>query len=265
MPKEKAASPVPPEAAQTEVAVPIVPWRMPTGVIFVIASFFIAQIVGGVLLSIYPAFRHWTSSQANDWLAGSIPAQFIYMLLVDGFILLAVWYLLKRYRRSWRLIGLKRPRWRDPAYGVAALPLYFLLYAMGVTLVGELYKGLNVSQQQNIGFSGAHGGLDLALTFVSLVVLPPLTEEILVRGVLYSSLKKVMTFVWATLITSLIFAAAHLPEGGAAGPLWIAFIDTFVLSLVLCWLREKTGTLWPGITLHAIKNCIAFLALFVIH
>ena len=57
---------------------------------------------------------------------------------------------------------------------------------------------------------------------------------------------------------------AHLAEGGAAGPLWIGFIDTFILSLVLCYLRVKTGSLWAGITLHALKNGIAFVALFVI-
>jgi membrane protease YdiL (CAAX protease family) len=30
-------------------------------------------------------------------------------------------------------------------------------------------------------------------------------------------------------------------------------------------LREKTGGLWSSMTLHAIKNGIAFVALFVLH
>ena len=50
-----------------------------------------------------------------------------------------------------------------------------------------------------------------------------------------------------------LFAVAHLPEGGAAGPLYIAALDTFVLSLVLIYLREKTGSLWASITLHAVS------------
>jgi len=56
-----------------------------------------------------------------------------------------------------------------------------------------------------------------------------------------------------------------LPEGGAAGPLYIAALDTFILSLVLIYLREKTGSLWASITLHAVKNGVAFMALFVLH
>jgi membrane protease YdiL (CAAX protease family) len=107
--------------------------------------------------------------------------------------------------------------------------------------------------------------LALTLTFVSLVILPPITEEILVRGFLYSSLKKALPLIWAALLTSAMFAIAHLPEGGASGPLYIAALDTFVLSLVLIYLREKTGGLWASITLHAIKNGVAFAALFILH
>ncbi|HVX57224.1 MAG TPA: CPBP family intramembrane glutamic endopeptidase, partial [Candidatus Saccharimonadales bacterium] len=109
------------------------------------------------------------------------------------------------------------------------------------------------------------GALPMTLTFISLVVLPPLAEEIMVRGFLYSSLKKALPTIWAVLITSGLFAAAHLPEGGASGPLYIGAIDTFVLSLVLIYLREQTGNLWASITLHACKNGFAFVTLFVLH
>lgn len=78
-------------------------------------------------------------------------------------------------------------------------------------------------------------------------------------------LKKALSLWPAVILTSLIFASAHLPEGGSAGPLYIAAIDTFVLSLVLIFLREKTGSLWAGITLHAAKNGIAFVYLFIAH
>ena len=125
--------------------------------------------------------------------------------------------------------------------------------------------GLNVNQQQDIGFTNVHGAGALILTFISLVILPPLAEEIMVRGFLYSTLKKAMPALSAVLLTSALFAAAHLPEGGAAGPLYIAALDTFVLSLVLIYLREKTGSLWGSITLHATKNGIAFVALFALH
>ena len=45
----------------------------------------------------------------------------------------------------------------------------------------------------------------------------------------------------------------------------LAAATAFVLSLVLIYLREKTGSLWASITLHAIKNGVAFVALFALH
>jgi membrane protease YdiL (CAAX protease family) len=105
----------------------------------------------------------------------------------------------------------------------------------------------------------------LTLTFISLVILPPLVEETLMRGYLYGSLRKNMSKIGAALVTSIIFASAHLEFGSGAPLLWIAALDTFVLSLFLVYLREKTGSLWAGMLVHALKNGIAFASLFIFH
>jgi membrane protease YdiL (CAAX protease family) len=62
----------------------------------------------------------------------------------------------------------------------------------------------------------------------------------------------------AVLVTSLFFGAAHL-ELGTGGPIvWAAAIDTFLLSVVLCFLRERTGALYAGMAVHMVNNLIAF-------
>ena len=45
---------------------------------------------------------------------------------------------------------------------------------------------------------------------------------------------------------------------------WNVALDTFVLSMVMIALYEKTNNLWASVLLHGIKNFIAFMALFVI-
>ncbi|HVX48199.1 MAG TPA: CPBP family intramembrane glutamic endopeptidase [Candidatus Saccharimonadales bacterium] len=242
-----------------------VPWNPWLGVVFVIVVYYAAEILAGLMLAIYPGIRHWSHDRALDWLTNSTIAQFFYLVLASGGILAAIHLFLKRYGCTFQTIGLKKPRWRDPMYALIAVPAYYLLYLIAVSVLTHFVPSFNVDQQQQVGFNGVHGALPLAMAFVSLVILPPLTEEIMVRGFLYSSLKKGMKIIPAAILTSLIFAAAHLPEGGAAGPLYIAALDTFILSLVLTYLREKTGSLWASITLHAIKNGIAFVALFVAH
>src|SRR3989344_1552365 len=103
-------------------------------------------------------------------------------------------------------------------------------------------------------------GVDRLLAFVGLVILPPLAEEILIRGYLYSGLRRSLAFAPAALFTSLLFGLAHLELGAAAAPLWIAAINTFVLSLVLVYLREKAGSLWPPIMVHSLNNLVAFIS-----
>ena len=232
---------------------------------FVVVVYFVSQLIAGALVSVYPLSMHWSQSRSLDWLNNSIGAQFAYILMAEAIVVGAVYWFLRFCKRGFAAIGLKRPRWRDPVYGLMALPLYFILYLATVTVITHFVPSLNVNQQQQLGFNNVTGTEPLILTFISLVILPPLAEEIMVRGFLYSSLKKAMPMAGAVVATSAIFAAAHLPEGGAAGPLYIAALDTFVLSLVLIYLREKTGSLWASITLHALKNGIAFAALFAFH
>lgn len=241
---------------------PWVPWNPWWGVVFALIVFFAAQVVSGVIISIYPALKHWSNSHANDWLNNSVTAQFIYILLAESLTVGSVYLFLRHFKLKLDAIGLKKPRLIDPIYALAAAPVYFVLYLLSVGLISH-FVHLNINEKQQIGFNSVHGPAQMIMTFISLVVLPPLAEEIIVRGFIYSSLRKAMKVIPAALITSLLFASAHLPEGGAAGPLYIAAIDTFVLSLVLIYLREKTGSLWAGICLHALKNGIAFVALFV--
>ncbi|HYH36273.1 MAG TPA: CPBP family intramembrane glutamic endopeptidase, partial [Candidatus Saccharimonadales bacterium] len=232
------------DAARARVSkIPSVPWKPWLGVLFIVFIYYASQLFSGILLSVYPGLRGWSQTQALDWLSESVGAQFTFILLAEVLSIGAIYLFLKRYKLGFASIGLKKPRWNDLFNGLLAVPVYFLLYVVTVGIVSHLVPGLDVDQEQQIGFNNVQGGLPLLLTFISLVVLPPLAEEIMVRGFLYSTLKKALPLIGAVILTSLLFASAHLPEGGAAGPLYIAALDTFVLSLVLIYLREKTGSL----------------------
>ncbi|HUY85349.1 MAG TPA: CPBP family intramembrane glutamic endopeptidase [Candidatus Dormibacteraeota bacterium] len=259
------SEPAGPDSPSLEPAAAEVRWSPWLGVIFLIVDYFGSQFAAGLLVSLYPFARHWSHAQSLDWLNNSVGAQFAYILMAEVLAVGVIYSFLRLYGLNLGSIGLKRPRWRDPAYGLAAAPFYFLLFLLSVGVISHFVPGLNVNQTQQLGFNNVTGPGQMVMAFVSLVILPPLAEEIMVRGFLYSSLKKALPTLWAVLATSGIFAAAHLPEGGSAGPLYIAALDTFVLSLVLIYLREKTGSLWASITLHAIKNGVAFAALFAFH
>lgn len=246
------------------------PWQkipkylLPFVIVFIVAIvFFVAQYAASLLVSIYPFAAGYNAAQASTWLDNSITAQFIYILLAETFTVGLIYLLLRHYKRDLRTIGLNSPKWKYLIFAIIGYPVYLIGYLVLFNIFSHVFPALNANQVQQIGFNSVHGPYQLILTFISLVILPPIAEEILFRGFMFEGLKKSMSPIFAGLITSAIFASAHLPEG-ASHLLWIGALDTFTLSLVLVYLKQKTKSLWPGIILHALKNLVAFITLFLL-
>lgn len=226
--------------------------------------YILSQVVGVVALGVYAVSQHWSAAQIDAALTSNVGVEFAYSLLVEGLVLLGVYGMLRWFKWSWQSIGLLKPKLLHLAIGAVSIVPYFMLLFLIVAVVKWFVPSLDIGQKQEIGFNVVQGPLQLVLAFISLVILPPLAEEIMMRGYMFTGLKKFLPWTISGLIVSVLFGAAHLAEGGDVGPLWIGAIDTFTLSLVLVVLREKTGNLWGGIILHALKNLVAFYALFIV-
>lgn len=233
---------------------------MPT-VALTILIYIAAQLLAGILISIVPLMKGWTASQTSDWLTSNVWATFGFVLMVEAITLGFIYMFLRRRGLKFKILGLNKLEFRYILYALAGFAAYFVFYVVGLVAVKALIPSLDLEQEQEIGFSKSTEGLALIPVFLSLVILPPLTEEIVARGFLFGGLRTKLPFLVSAIITSVLFAAAHL-SGAKDGLLWVAAVDTFILSLVLCYLREKSGSLWPSIGLHALKNCLAFIILF---
>ena len=85
------------------------------------------------------------------------------------------------------------------------------------------------------------------------VVLAPVAEEVLFRGVLYPTLKQSGHRWLALWVTSLLFASIHFNL--------MAFVPLTFLALVLAWLYERTGNLLASILAHVLFNAVNFTLL----
>ena len=94
------------------------------------------------------------------------------------------------------------------------------------------------------------------LLVAAIVIVAPLYEELVFRGLLWSAITEQFTqqrsrasgAVIASVITSLIFAVIHLQYG-------IYEMSTItVLALIFCYARVKSGSLLLPIILHIINN-----------
>ncbi len=147
------------------------------------------------------------------------------------------------------------PSWADIALAPAGFVMYFLVSAVTMYAVTQLVPGFNPDEVQHVGFENLQQYFEYLLAFIILVIVAPLAEEILFRGYLYGKLRKAVPIWIAILITSALFGFIH--------GRWNVAIDVFILSIVMCGLRELTGSIWAGILLHMIKNGIAFYLLFI--
>lgn len=168
-----------------------------------------------------------------------------------------LWLLLRYvYKTSLTTLGLGRFDAGLLGWSILAFPLYLIASTFVTNLSGTLFPSINLTQTQDIGYANPNG-LVLVLVFLALVCLAPFVEELLFRGFLFTAFRRVFGFWIGAIAVSLLFAIAH-------GQLNVG-IDVFVLSMFLCYLREKTQSLWPSIAMHALKNLVAFTYLFIIH
>lgn len=95
----------------------------------------------------------------------------------------------------------------------------------------------------------------LCFAFTALV-LAPLFEETLFRGVLLPVLAQRWGGLWAVLISAFVFSVAHLSVGELP-PL-------FVLGLGLGWLRLQSGRLGASVLMHSLWNGLTFANLLLL-
>jgi hypothetical protein len=137
----------------------------------------------------------------------------------------------------------------------AGLIVYLAVSSVLITIATNLLPWFNVNQAQDTGFYQTSYGYEVILAFVTLVIIAPIAEEVIFRGYLFGRLKKYAPIWVSILVTSIVFGALH----GA----WNLAVDTFALSVVMCVLRQNTGSLWASILLHMSKNGLAFYILFI--
>ena len=237
------------------------PLKLPTNLFLMVAWVFSSVIVGQVIVG-YP--MAWILGadkfQMPVWTAVYSALSYIVSLL---FVVLVPIALFKRWHVTRKDLGLDQlPTWTD----IGLAPVGFIagtILAGVFTAIFSIFPWFDAGATQSLGFSTYIGGFDRVIAFVTLVIVAPIAEEIIFRGWLYGLMRKEtsskMTNAWSMIlssfIVSLIFGLVHFQ--------WNVSVNVFALSLVLCALREITGTINAGILVHILKNGIAFWLLYV--
>ncbi|MEE0888265.1 MAG: CPBP family intramembrane glutamic endopeptidase [Candidatus Saccharimonadaceae bacterium] len=160
-------------------------------------------------------------------------------------------------------LGLKSvPTWTD----IGLAPIGFIaatMLAAALVAMFNMFPWFDANQIQDVGFGPYLVGADRTIAFIALVIIAPIAEEMIFRGWLYNKLRNLFSTqladIWSMVISiflvSLLFGVVHMQ--------WNVGVNVFALSVVLCGMREITGTIYAGILTHMIKNGVAFYLLYV--
>jgi uncharacterized protein len=145
-------------------------------------------------------------------------------------------------------LGLRKPA--RPFVG--PMLIGYVVYIGAALVIASLISPEQEDITRELGVD--EGVLGSIVAGILIVVAAPVAEEIFFRGFMFAGFRGATRFWVAATIPSLIWGAMHYtgPES------WGVCLQLAIFGVILCWLYERTGSLWPPIALHAFNNALAF-------
>ena len=212
-------------------------------ILYLLARSVLTLLVSGIMGLLQPG-----ASLAHAAGFGEVSVVLLQTLVGIGALALPLWWLLCTTRLQAKDMRIMIPTAWSPGF---CLPVFLGLANFGNLLGGLLCRVFGIEQP---GTLLAAGGMELFVQFLSLCLVPAVTEELFFRGALQGLLRPSGSAA-AIFGTALLFGLLHLDL--AQG------LTAFICAVFLGWLAERSGSILPGMLLHFINNTLAFLTLYL--
>jgi hypothetical protein len=219
-----------------------------------VATFVVLIVVGGIVGSLL-------HPRTFD---GQIVTTIVANAMAESVLALALWqsgrHIAARYGGWGRAFGWRRPQLIDLAWvGGGFIAVLILRIIVGAVANG-LSHGTAAKQAQNFHLDNVSFAA-VAILGVLTVILAPLTEELVFRGLLLRSFMRRMTFWPAAIVSTLIFALFHTYEVDTlVGAITLA-LSVACIGIVNCVINRYTDRLAAGIGIHATSNLLALVVI----
>jgi uncharacterized protein len=184
-----------------------------------------------------------------------LPLQSLALLVFEGLLVMPVWMVVfLRRKAGWAEVGFRH---FAPLVG-CSLPLAYLFVAFAASAIwGVVIQAMHWPTQQSLEPIFGSNPVSIAIGFVAACIVAPLAEETFFRGFVIGGLRRRFGTIGALLISALFFSLLHPP--------FTILPIIFLLGSLLGLLYLQTGSLWPGILMHAAFNTLGFIAQFAIN
>jgi membrane protease YdiL (CAAX protease family) len=229
------SDPPPAPPAPDPDAPPRIPWFAP----FVVG---IGIYLGlGIFVAIVAAAVGWSS----------LPDRFVLLAtLVQDLLLIGVAVAVTSMSAPWPVwqLGVRRVRLGPGLKWAAIVFVAFFAFLIAWQQLLNIKESDDLAKQ--LGAQDSTFNLVAVTILVALVA--PIAEELFFRGFLFGALRGAMAWVPAAVVTGIIFGVVH-----AGGTNAVFLVPLAVFGFLLCVLYRRTGSLLPGMGVHAFNNALA--------
>ncbi|HWW01641.1 MAG TPA: CPBP family intramembrane glutamic endopeptidase [Candidatus Acidoferrum sp.] len=185
-----------------------------------------------------PAFGRWSRSGAGHCVLSAVQ---------DAISVLTVLYFARTETVASFLsrFGLDRP----PSDCV----WFVVVVTLGVRAFGHVMISSGLARGvYNLSYWGfAHSiGFERCL-YLAPTLIAPFSEELCIRGFVYRAFRGSYSIV---LSTTLVLGFTAITHWGQVHHSWVAAVDIGAITLLQCFLRERTGSLWDCVICHLVFN-----------
>jgi membrane protease YdiL (CAAX protease family) len=227
-------------------------WKLES-VLRLVVGLLVCQCFGALLLSL---LRGSVDPKAAPTVGRMVVSFLSFQLITVGL----VWRFLRDHQVGW-LDGFGFGRDLPKAIGLGALAVGIFLPVgwglMNISVIVMQKFGIEPSLQLAMqALKNSSSPMELIAMGIATIILAPIAEETLFRGVLYPVIKQhgfPRAALWGT---SLVFALIHRNVA--------TFVPLLLLALLLVWLYEKTDNLLAPIAAHATFNAVNFAMFFLL-
>lgn len=160
----------------------------------------------------------------------------IFLTLIVDVYFCVFWYSFIHYRDKD-----VKPKQTDPMFFLWIVGVVVFIYFASV----NLYKLFPVVNEGRGNFGDSQYFIYLAL------IVAPLSEELIMRGIVFKELRRNFKAITAYLLTALIFAVLHKNVA--------QMFSAFCMSIVLCYVYEYTNRLSCCFGFHVFYNVLVLL------
>ena len=195
---------------------------------------------------------------------GAKPAESLWgvvagVMSFQGVALVFVWRFVREHELGWaEAFGFRNRRSRALLLGTLAVIMFFpvgqLLQIFSINILTRMHLDPTAQAAVEVLRVASHGPELVTFALLTIVVVP-VAEELVFRGILYPAIKYAGFPRLALWGTSALFATIHFNLA--------VFLPLLLLSLVLTWLYEETDNLLATIAAHSLFNAVN-LGLFIL-